>query len=62
MARAWIEGKAWTGKADNRDEARNKLIKSLKVKESQMKRVRKKEGEKARMSRDIGDRRKWRQG
>ena len=31
MARAWIEGKAWTGKADNRDEARNKLIKSLKV-------------------------------
>jgi len=30
VARAWIEGKAWTGKADNRDEARNKLIKSLK--------------------------------
>ncbi|XP_023341331.1 zinc finger protein 236 isoform X2 [Eurytemora carolleeae] len=30
VARVWIEGKAWAGKADSRDEARTKLIKSLK--------------------------------
>ena len=31
MARAWIQGKAWAGKGENRDEARGKLIKYLKV-------------------------------
>ena len=31
VARAWIEGKAWAGKGENRDEARNMLIKYLKV-------------------------------
>ena len=32
VARAWIQGKAWAGKGENRDEARSKLIKYLKVK------------------------------
>lgn len=31
VARAWIQGKAWAGKGENRDEARSKLIKYLKV-------------------------------
>jgi len=30
VARAWIEGKAWAGKGETRDEARTKLIKFLK--------------------------------
>lgn len=30
VARSWIEGKAWAGKGDTRDEARSKLIKYLK--------------------------------
>lgn len=30
VARSWIEGKAWAGKGDTRDEARAKLIKFLK--------------------------------
>ena len=30
VARAWIEGKAWAGKGENREEARNMLIKYLK--------------------------------
>jgi len=30
VARAWIQGKAWAGKGENRDEARSKLIKYLK--------------------------------
>jgi hypothetical protein len=33
-AKAWIEGKGWVGKGNTRDEARNNLIKSLKVKHS----------------------------
>ena len=32
VARAWIQGKAWAGKGESRDEARGKLIKYLKVK------------------------------
>jgi hypothetical protein len=31
VARSWIEGKAWAGKGETRDEARGKLIKFLKV-------------------------------
>ena len=30
-ARAWIEGKGWVGRGETRDEARNMLIKALKV-------------------------------
>ena len=30
VARSWIEGKAWAGKGDSREEARTKLIKYLK--------------------------------
>ncbi len=34
-AKAWIEGKGWVGKGNTRDEARNNLIKSLKVRKLQ---------------------------